>query len=446
MSRFLGARSALSCLGAAVACVATVTAGAQGQPDYERSPINYSRSAPHDEVAQLLSRLSRHEVTLTGSDRDILRTLLRELRIPIASQIVVFSQTSLQVRLIHPQNPRAIYFSDTVYVGWVPGGVIEVAAIDPELGPVFYGFNPAEARTGRRTFVRESSCLRCHGGNQSGDIPSLLARSVYAQANGRPMDRYGSVAMDDRTPFDQRWGGWYVSGYIGQTAHRGNAFGRERGDQLIFNPSERRPADLTEFFDPSPYLAATSDVVALAVFQHQVALHNVLTRAAHGFRRALASQQSLQRALHEPETAEATYTSTQSALAAAAEDVLDGLLFRNAAPLPAGVHGSAAFREAFASGARRSQEGQYLKDLAPQGRLFANRCSFLIYSDSFATLPLTLKNRVLDRLGTILRDGDTSGRYAYLDADERHRILAVLLETLPGFRGTLDASVRSPNR
>lgn len=446
MSRFSALRSAFARLVATAVSSGTVTAWAQSQPDYERAPINYSRSTPHDEVAPLLSRLARREVTVTGSDQDILRTLLRELQIPVASQVVVFSKTSLQGRLIQPQNPRAIYFSDSVYVGWVPGGLIEVAAIDPELGPVFYGFDPAEARNGRQTFVRESSCLRCHGGNQSGDIPSLLARSVYAQANGRPMDRHGSLTMEDRTPFDQRWGGWYVTGYAGTVAHRGNAFGSERGDQLIFHPSDRRPADLAAFFDPSTYLAATSDVVALAVFQHQVAMHNVLTRAAHGFRRALASQQSLQRALHEPETTEATYASTRSALAAATEDVLDGLLFRDAAPLPAGVNGSAAFQTAFRSGARRSREGHALKDLSLEGRLFAHRCSFLIYSPSFAALPPTLKNRVLDRLGAILRDGDPSGRYAYLDAGERQRIRNVLLDTQADFKTRAEMSATTTPR
>jgi hypothetical protein len=430
--------------GLALAFGAAALVRAQGMPDYERAPIHYTQATPQDEVASLLARIARHEVTLAGSDQAIVRTLLRELGVPGASQIVVFSKTSLQGRLIRPQHPRAIYFSDSVYLGWVPGGLIEVAAIDPELGPIFYRLDPGAARTDRTPFVRESSCLRCHGDNQSGGFPSLLARSVYAESDGHVLDRHGSVAMDDRTPFEQRWGGWFVTGYRGTLPHRGNTFGRERGDQLIFEPGAGRPAELGGYFDTSPYLAATSDVVALAIFQHQVAMHNTLTRAAHGFRRALASQQALQRALHEPETTEAAYTSTRSALRAATDDILDTLLFREAAPLPAGVNGSTAFREAFAAGARRSHDGHALKDLSLQGRLFTNRCSFLIYSASFAALPPALRHHVLDRLGAILRDGDTTGRYAHLEADERRRILVTLRETLPDFRRRLEVSTAAP--
>jgi hypothetical protein len=417
--------------GLALATAAIVT-GAQSSPaEYERPPINYSHTKPADAVARLLKRIAAGEITWAGTDQAILRTLLHELGVPVESQLVVFSKTSLQAGLIEPGHPRALYFSDSVYVGWVPGGLIEVAAVDAELGPVFYGFDPQDARDARRTLVRETSCLRCHGGTFVRDIPGLFARSLITTVKGEPLLRQGSEVVDDETPFEQRWGGWYVTGYTGKPSHRGNAFGLERGDHIEFNPSDQRPMELSKYFDPSEYLTNTSDVVALLVFQHQLAMHNSLTRAAQRFRRMLDEQRSQQTAAHEPVTDEPASDREKNVLANAAEDVLDHLLFRNAAALPTGINGTDAFRRAFANDARRSREGDALKDLSLQGRLFANRCSFLIYSDAFTALPAALKARVFDGLDAALHANDPGGRYAYLEPAEKRRILEVLSETLP---------------
>ena len=417
-------------VGTAIAITANATQ-AQGLPEYERPPINYSQTAPKDAVARLLKRIATREATLTGSDNEILRAVLRELNVPVESQVVVFSRTSLQAGLIRPNHPRALYFSDSVYVGWVPGGLIEVAAIDNELGPVFYAFDPQDAREARRTFVRESSCLRCHGGTAASDIPRLFERSLFTTEKGEPLSRHGSELVDDGTPFERRWGGWYVTGYLGKQNHRGNAFGLERGEQLEFSPSEKRPMDVSGYFDASKYLTTTSDVVALLVFQHQLAMHNSLTRAGYNYRRALADQQSQQKSGSGPATSEPAYESIKGVFENAATDVVDHLLFRNAAPLPEGIAGTETFRRTFATDTRRSRKGDALKDFSLRGRLFANRCSFLIYSDSFKALPTPLKDRILDGLYVALHDDDPKGRYAYLEQEERHRIFEVLGETLP---------------
>ena len=53
--------------------------------------------------------------------------------------MLVFSKTSFQAPRINPKNPRAIFFNDTVSVGWVRGGpVLEVIAQDPKQGAIFY--------------------------------------------------------------------------------------------------------------------------------------------------------------------------------------------------------------------------------------------------------------------------------------------------------------------
>jgi hypothetical protein len=404
---------------------------AQNVPDYEQPPVSYSTTAPKDAGARLQVRLETGELKLAGNEREILRTLLRELNVPIESQVMVFSKTSLQRGRIRPDQPRALYFSDSIYIGWVPGGLIEVAAVDPQLGPIFYTFNPRPEREEKQAFVRDSDCLRCHGGTFVRDVPGVFARSIVPATNGEPLLRHGTELVDDQTPFENRWGGWYVTGYTGGPNHRGNAFGTENGDRLDFPPSERRPAELGDFFDLSRYLAGTSDVVALLVIEHQMAVQNALTKAAHSCRRMLDYQRSLQKTFKDPITDEPAYDSVKSVFRSAVEDILDHLLFRGAAPLPAGVTGLEAFRVAFAREAPRSPEGRSLKDFQLRDRLFAQRCSYLIYSETFTALPEQLKTRVLDRLHGVLHGDDPRGRYAYLDADEKRRIYEILATTHP---------------
>ena len=66
-------------------------------------------------------------------------SLLDALGIPVSSQTLVFSKTSAQFRLISTTNPRALYFNDDSYVGWVPGGpFLEISAATAEGTTVFY--------------------------------------------------------------------------------------------------------------------------------------------------------------------------------------------------------------------------------------------------------------------------------------------------------------------
>lgn len=407
---------------------------AQSVPDFEQPPVSYSATTPNDAVTQLQRRLAAGELLLAGPDHEVLRAVLRELQVPVESQVIVFSKTSLQRGRIRPSQPRALYFSDSVYVGWVPGGLIEVTAVDPQLGPVFYTFDPQTVRGAPRAFVRDSDCLRCHGGAFIRDVPGVFARSVVPSDTGEPLLRHGTELVDDQTPFENRWGGWYVTGYTGTVPHRGNAFGKEEGDQLVFPLNPKRPMELSEFFDTTRYPAATSDVVALLVFEHQMAVQNSLTRAAHSCRKMLEYQRSLQKTFHDPVTDEPAYDSVKSVFRSAVEDIVDHLLFRDAASIPEGVVGSEAFRQRFVRDSPRSRAGHALKDLQLRDRVFAQRCSYLIYSASFAALPPQLKTRVLDRLYSALQDDDPRSRYAYLGKEERTRIHEILVETLPDAR------------
>ena len=160
-------------------------------------------------------------------------------------------------------------------------------------------------------------------------------------------------------------------------------------------------------------------------------MQNSLTRAAHSARKMLEYQRALQKTFGDPFTDEPAYDSVKSVFNGAVEDVVDHLLFRRAAALPPGVVGSDEFRGMFIAEALRGRAGHALKDFQLRDRLFAHRCSFLIYSEMFAALPRQLKARILDRLYTALHDDDPRGRYAYLELEEKRRIYEILMETHP---------------
>lgn len=414
-----------------VLALAAHSAAAQSSETYEQSPINYSAAQPNDATVSLQKRLTSGRLKFSGDGKEILLSLLRELDIPVETQTLVFSKTSFQRTRIRPEQPRAIYFSDTCYIGWVPNGLVEVAAIDPELGPIFYSFDPGAAQP---AFVRDQDCLRCHGGTFVRGIPGVFVRSVFTDETGEPLLRFGSEVVDFRTPFTNRWGGWYVTGKHGEALHRGNVLAREKNGALIADLKQgANKSNLAGLFEMEAYPAQGSDVVALLVLEHQLAMQNTLTRASLDCRRMLAYQKNLQQDLKEPATEELVYDSVKRVFDSAAKEVVDDLLFKDEAPLPKGLAGSPAFQTAFLAQALRARDGSSLKDFQLDGHLFKNRCSYLIYSDSFQALPEQLKKRVQTRLAHALHPTQPDGRYTHLGAEERARIARILRETHPAF-------------
>ncbi len=403
----LRALSLASTLLASIGTGALSMHAAQRVPDYELPAIKYMQSTPDDAVAQLQRRIDAGELAFKENGRELLLAVLKALNVPVESQTLVFSRTSLQKELISPSTPRALYFSDEVYVGWVPGGLIEVAAIDPVLGPIFYHFRANTDPGVRRTFVRDGSCLMCHGYFFIRDIPSLMVLSGMPDKDGDFLPRSDFNLVDDATPFEKRWGGWYVTGYTGAKDHLGNAFGTGEGKAVDMPPNQTRPAELSEFFDTSHYPAATSDMANLLIMEHQLAIHNVITKASQNMRLGRPVSEFM---------------------------FVDNLLFSRAAQLSDGIVKNDAFVEAFSADARRSQAGDSLKDLQLDGRLFRNRCSFLIYSDSFLALPSSLKTRIYRALFDALHTTDPTSRYAHLEEDEKIRIYSILMETHPEAR------------
>ena len=108
--------------------------------DQEYPGIGYSGPATHNRVWRLKQQLDSGDLKLTWEPKwGYLRSLLQALQINADSQLLVFSKTSLQSEAISPAEPRAIYFNDDTYVGYVQGNpLLELSAIDPAVGPVFF--------------------------------------------------------------------------------------------------------------------------------------------------------------------------------------------------------------------------------------------------------------------------------------------------------------------
>lgn len=404
----------------------------QAEEEYEMAPIFYSKTQPRDAAYEMEKLMLAGKLKIDRRDAwTALRQVLKHLDVPMESQVMVFSKTSKQNDRITPQTPRVIYFSDNAYVGYSVGGSLEVSTIDPKLGPVFYLLDIDVPEGKPLRFERDQSCLNCHGGPFTPEVPGLLVRSVFPGPEGHPLMSQGSTVVNTTTPFSDRWGGWYVTGKHGDLLHRGNVTATENPDNTCDMPIEKgaNVTDLTGFFDTSPYPRKKSDIVALMVLEHQTSVQNVLTKANQTSMRAMLMQTSLQKELGEPVQHEPIGTARRI-IDHMAEDVVEALLFKDEAALPdGGIEGEEDFQTAFTAKALRSKEGRSLKDFQLLNRLFKHRCSFMIHSLTFQHLEPHLKKTVLGMLEDILAGRDASGKFDYLGEAERGHILAILRDT-----------------
>ena len=152
---------------------------------YDEETIFYTKAEAGGPVAELQGKLERGEVKLRFDEKfGYLPALLDFFKIPVSSQMLVFSKTSLQRTLISPARPRALYFNDDVYIGFVPGSpLLEVSAVDPKLGGVFYHLEQDQVRHPK--FVRDTDCMRCHSGPRTMGVPGHIMRSVGHRHGGR---------------------------------------------------------------------------------------------------------------------------------------------------------------------------------------------------------------------------------------------------------------------
>jgi hypothetical protein len=375
----------------------------------------YSRSTT-DLVDQWNRRLADGTSHVAFDDRvGYLKSTLEALRVPVESQMLVMSKTGIQGLHTGPDNPRAIYFNDVAAVGYIRGApLLEIAIQDPQQGVVFYTIDQKAGP--RALFDRREGCLTCHQAYTTLHVPGMLERSVYVSKDGLAFGQWGSFDPDDRSPFRQRWGGWYVTGAHGPMRHMGNA--------IITDPTNRdavmteRALDrstVDDLFDTTGYLASTSDIAALMVFLHQGRAMNLLTRI--GWEARIAAQSG-------------TLDLAGGPLHDGIRELVDYFLFVDEQPLPSAIKGTSGFTEAFARLGPADDRGRSLRQLDLEHRLQRYPCSYMIYSPAFGALPDDVRNAIYRRMSEILSGRDAASRYARLTETERHDTIEILRGTL----------------
>ena len=355
-------------------------------------------TGPVDNVVDEANRQLRDGVVrFTFNDRSgFLRSALDALRLPIESQLLVFSRGSLQGKRIGERNPRAIYFNERVALGWVrDGDFLEVAAHDAHQGVVFYTLNQRADATAPPQFKRSFVCLGCHVTGDSLGVPGLL---MFSTTRPEPGDFDGVPHhIDQSDPLERRFGGWFVTGSAGAVSHMGN------NASVLDGLPTRELASVGRLFDNDGYPALTSDIVAHLVLTHQAGMTNLLTRA--GF---------------EARGAQGDPTGIAAVMDAVAHEVVDHLLFVDEAALPAPIKGNSGFAERFSASGPKDRKGRSLYQLDLKRRLFKYRCSYMIYSPAFDALPARIKSRIYHRMWTVL---------STWPRETRQPIVEILLDT-----------------
>jgi hypothetical protein len=410
----------------------TCSQPALAQLEFEQEPILYQTHPPNDPVARLTRKLNTGETALAFDERfGYLPALLKELNVPQSSQMLVFSKTSFQLRRISRQRPRALYFNDEISIGFVQDGdVLEISSVDPQQGAMFYTLSQEPSE--QPVILRDKGqCLICHASSRTQNVPGHLVRSVFADLGGQPQYGSGTFSTDHKSPFSERWGGWFVTGTHGDMRHMGNVASTSK-----LNPEEldreagANVTDLSEFVKTAPYLQPTSDLVALMVLEHQTQVHNLITRANYEARHS-AYYDGIMNAAFKDRPADYVSETTQRRIASAGDKLLDYLLFRDEFQLTAPVKGVSQFADEFAGLGMRDKQGRSLRDFDLKRRLFKYPCSYLIYSPAFDQLPNPVKAYVSGRLLEVFTRKDIQDDYSHLSLEDRANILQILKDTKP---------------
>lgn len=364
--------------------------------------IKYSTSDSNTVVDELNRRLADGSAKLEFDEKSgYLKSVLDLLKIPVESQVLVYTQTSQQASHITMTNPRAIYFNDEVSVGYIRGaGMLEIVAQDAKLGSIFYVVH--QAATAAQRFGRESQCLRCHLSWDTLGVPGLSVLSTFPRKSDR--DYANGFFVDHYRQIQERWGGWYVTGKRVPARHMGNL------PLITATPIDVPPparVSLEGQFDLAGYLTPYSDIVALMVLDHQAHFSNLVTRATWEAR-----------------------LGQEMRIAEAAQTLADYLLFVDEAPITDGpIVGSSGFAEKFEAQGKKDSKGRSLRELDLKTRLQKYPLSYMIYSPQFQALPEAPKNLVMGRINDVLSGKVAGAKHAHLTPALRTAIREILQAT-----------------
>ena len=380
--------------------------------------IQYGAASTQDPVARLEQQLEAGTAKLDYSAKDgYLPSLLKHLGINPDSQMLVFSKTSFQAPKISPKRPRALYFNDNAAVGFVPAGdVMELISVDPKQGVIFYTLDIE--KTDKPSFLRRNDqCVSCHLIPNTLNIPGLMVTSVIPSTDGSPRFPGAAVVVDSRTPLDERWGGWYVTGTAGSLVHRGNAVAPHPDQPTVLDTEGKQNlTSLEGHVDTSGYLADTSDLIALMTLEHQTRMTNLLLR--FGWETRVALQ-------------EGKLEESRSRLDFVAGEVVSYMLFANEARVLEPIAGVSTFAKTFSERGPRDKQGRSLRDFDLKTRLFRYPLSYMLYSPVFDALPEAAKTLLYRRIYDVLSGKDSGAEFKQLTAEERSDILQIVRDTKP---------------
>ena len=327
--------------------------------NFEDPLHGYYKKIAEDPFSKIIKKIENGSITLNyDSNYNYLNSLLRELNITPESQLLVYSNTSLQLSRISPRNPRAIYFSDDIYLGYVPGG---------------------------------------------GSI-----------------DAFRRKLSGHEVPFDQRFGGWHITGNHPFENSWANHTGMIENGTTIKIPN---PPGMQ--FNWGKYLTKHSDIIPHLILEHQVGFTNRCLSVTYRFR-------ELSKLKNKP-----TYEQkVEQFVEKEAKSLLSYILFQNEAFIPKNtINPNTKFADFFVRKGITSLKGYSLNTLNLKNRLFNLRCSYMIFSNSFNGLPLVFKSHLLKKLNFILscNTDQLPPKFSYMEENERIKIKAILSESLDGF-------------
>ncbi|MDT8399215.1 MAG: hypothetical protein RQ899_11425 [Pseudomonadales bacterium] len=400
--------------------------------------LGYGSGAERNNITDLQQKLQSGEIELEyNSERGYLDNLLQVLDIDPDSQMLVFSATSLQNKLITPEKPRGLYFNSKTYIGYVQNSnIVEVITTDNKFGPVFYTFD--NTRGTKKYFeYADQQCLVCHDsqGTVGDGVPMLMALSSVYNDRNIPIKNYSGVGnVGDQTPIEDRWGGWYVTGRHGVQPHLGNVLLEDAkdlenlDDYRVWNVENLQKAGLV---DTSPYPKETSDIVALMVLEHQITIQNQITYIKFKApvvpkRRGIEIPENVKSWADLPEPA-------QKALSRMMDKLVSQMVFVDAADLTSRISGSQAFVDGFLAERKQDPSGRSLRDLDLRNRLFKYPLSYLIYSDEFTSLPPYAKDYIYQQLARYLNGEELFEGHSQFTLEERKAALDILSATEPAF-------------